>query len=284
MNELNELKALFEHAAEIASVVPEHLQETAFNRALDALIGRSDGGVSRAAEDRPSTGTGEPRHPPPVEDLGRHLVESMNATDHPHIRAADAVLDRALAVLHAARVGYHIDGLTPGEIATVLSQKFRIATRTLSVSDALGKVAGSLVDRVKEGRGYRYRIMEPGEKQVESIGSVPATQQPVSARTARPKRKAARRTASERPERNDEKKLARSSGGRPGPKKMLGELIGQGFFAKPRVISDIIDHLDQTRGRLYKAQELSPALVRLLRDGRLVRAKNADGQYEYSAE
>jgi hypothetical protein len=65
---------------------------------------------------------------------------------------------------------------------------------------------------------------------------------------------------------------------------MLSELIDQGFFATPRVISDIIHHLDQTRGRQYKAQELSPALVRLLRDRRLVRAKNATGQYEYSAE
>lgn len=272
----NELKSLFERAAEIAGTVPDHLQETAFNRALDALMAGSGGGVP--LPEHPPADPPEPRHPAPSVDLARYLVESMNATDHPEIRTADSVLDRALAVLHASRSGHRIDGLTPGEIAAVLSQKFRIATRTLTVSDALGKVAGHLVDRVKEGRGYRYRIMEAGEERVAAVESGSAKGSKKA--TARPKRKIARPAVPAKPRGNSK----RRSGGRPGPKKMLSDLIDKGFFASPRIISAIIGHVEETRGRSYTAQELSPALVRLLRDGRLGRAKNGDGQYEYSAE
>ena len=39
--------------------------------------------------------------------------------------------------------------------------------------------------------------------------------------------------------------------------------------------------MKENEGRRYKANEISPALLRLLRDKKLERAKNKDGQYEY---
>lgn len=69
------------------------------------------------------------------------------------------------------------------------------------------------------------------------------------------------------------------SGSRPGPKAMLDELIGSGFFATGKTGADIISHQRKHRGHTYKAEELSPALVRLLRDGTLERDKNKDGIY-----
>jgi hypothetical protein len=58
-------------------------------------------------------------------------------------------------------------------------------------------------------------------------------------------------------------------------------LVSEGFFKERRVIGAIVEHMKENEGRRYKANEISPALLRLLRDKKLLRAKNEDGQYEY---
>jgi len=76
---------------------------------------------------------------------------------------------------------------------------------------------------------------------------------------------------------------AGSTRGRPGPKVMLDGLIDSGFFAKAKTGAEVIEYEKKHRGHTYKPTDLSPALVRLLRDGRLEREKNKDGIYEYIA-
>jgi len=63
---------------------------------------------------------------------------------------------------------------------------------------------------------------------------------------------------------------------------MITELLGSGFFKQPKTISDIVDHCAANRGHHYKANECSPALLRQLRDKKLKRQKNENGQYEYT--
>ena len=70
--------------------------------------------------------------------------------------------------------------------------------------------------------------------------------------------------------------------GSPGSYAMINELLGGGFFKAPKTIGLIVDHCRTARGHHYKASECSPALLRLLRDGKLKRQKNKDGQYEYT--
>jgi hypothetical protein len=48
-------------------------------------------------------------------------------------------------------------------------------------------------------------------------------------------------------------------------------------------MGDAQEQLRHKRGVRYTLQDLSPAFVRLLRDGRLDRDRNASGQYEYRA-
>jgi hypothetical protein len=72
------------------------------------------------------------------------------------------------------------------------------------------------------------------------------------------------------------------SAGSPGSLAMISELLGSGFFKQPRTIADIVAHCAASRGHHYKANECSPALLRLLRDEKLERQKNKDGQYEYT--
>jgi hypothetical protein len=71
--------------------------------------------------------------------------------------------------------------------------------------------------------------------------------------------------------------------GRPAPKAALLELKQAGYFATKRTIKDVRDYLEKKRGHKYTLQDLSPALLRLVRDGELDRDKNAEGQYEYKA-
>lgn len=77
------------------------------------------------------------------------------------------------------------------------------------------------------------------------------------------------------------RKPARTSAS-PGAYAMITQLLGDGFFKTPRTISDIVAHCGTSKGHYYKANECSPSLLRLLRDTKLTRKKNKDGQYEYT--
>lgn len=79
----------------------------------------------------------------------------------------------------------------------------------------------------------------------------------------------------------DVRKPARASAS-PGAYAMITQLLGTGFFKTSRTISDIVAHCGVSKGHHYKANECSPSLLRLLRDGKLSRTKNKDGQYEYT--
>jgi hypothetical protein len=77
------------------------------------------------------------------------------------------------------------------------------------------------------------------------------------------------------------RKSPRGSGS-PGAYAMINELLADGFFKTPRTIGSIVEHCRTARGHHYKANECSPTLLRLLRDEKLTRKKNKDGQYEYT--
>lgn len=98
-----ELKHAFKRAAEIAAVVPPSMQEAAFHRALDQILGSGDAPrVQTTAARREGRGTrtaatGDTR------DSAKQLIDGINRTAHPEIASATKVLDRALAVLELAK-------------------------------------------------------------------------------------------------------------------------------------------------------------------------------------
>jgi hypothetical protein len=71
---------------------------------------------------------------------------------------------------------------------------------------------------------------------------------------------------------------------RTGPKSSLTQLVDEGFFSSKRSTSEIQSHLKDAKGHEYSSNELAISLLRLVRDKRLKRDKNADGQYEYRSE
>ena len=65
---------------------------------------------------------------------------------------------------------------------------------------------------------------------------------------------------------------------------MVEQLIEDGFFAQGKIIGDVIGHASQNMGHTYKVNDLAPAFVRLVRQQKLSRKQNQDGQYEYTAK
>lgn len=94
-----------------------------------------------------------------------------------------------------------------------------------------------------------------------------------------PKQKEAKKKAKKTKMTVGKKKVSKK--GRPGPAKILYELIEEGFFNEPKTINEIISHCSSQKARILKANELSPPLARFVRDKKLKRDKNPDGQYQY---
>jgi len=90
-----------------------------------------------------------------------------------------------------------------------------------------------------------------------------------------------RRTKAVGESEGDAAKPAKKKGGGIGPVVTLNELIDGGFFAKHRTLSEIIEHCRNNKAKSFRPDQLSGPLARCVRDGRLKRQKNGDGQYEY---
>lgn len=67
-----------------------------------------------------------------------------------------------------------------------------------------------------------------------------------------------------------------------GPVSTLANLATGDFFDSPQSIKSIIEHCEVNLARKIKQTDISGKLARLVREGVLKRAKNSDGQYEYS--
>jgi hypothetical protein len=63
----------------------------------------------------------------------------------------------------------------------------------------------------------------------------------------------------------------------------LETLVVDGFFKTPKTIGQIVEHCDTSLAMKYKQSDFSGPLMRLVREKRLIRKKNTDGQYEYVA-
>jgi hypothetical protein len=66
-----------------------------------------------------------------------------------------------------------------------------------------------------------------------------------------------------------------------GPMPTLEQFIQDGFFNQKRTIGAAVDHC-KTKARNFKSNELSGPLGRLVRNNKLSRTKNSDGQWEYA--
>src|SRR5437867_3515817 len=125
------LAKAFKQAAAIAKQMPKHLQEAAFNRALDQLLGNpttEESAVIPIARRLRSKQTG-------TEDKeAEGLLEKIDRTRYPDVGATNRVADRALKVLQLANDDHGVDGLSAQKIAEILTNKFRLPVSANSVN------------------------------------------------------------------------------------------------------------------------------------------------------
>lgn len=144
--------------------------------------------------------------------------------------------------------------------------------------------AQGLVDRVPAGKGnWKFRLMAAGQAFLaEPRQAPPNTRRRPSCRRARPKSTelTAEQQVPDKP--TAPSPAGRRASGRPGPKKMLTDLISRGYFSGPRTIGEVQAHIDQQLGYQFTTNELAPGFTRLLREGALKRNKREDGQYQYT--
>lgn len=69
--------------------------------------------------------------------------------------------------------------------------------------------------------------------------------------------------------------------GATGAHAVISGLFDEGFFKNPQTIRLITNHLSTNKGRHFKSNQISPSLLRLLREEKLTRSKNDENQYEY---
>jgi hypothetical protein len=289
------------------------MHEAAFNRALDQILG-----VTRpagAAAEKPSASRRRPKpagaqtrervqHDEP--SVVQQLISRINRTDYPEVFQASHVLDRALRVLRLAEENFDTQWLSAPEIAEILKEKFRLPTTHQAVRQALDRVPQYIdtqqIRRGSQGRSVTaYRVMTPGITFLDSGGSGTDAAPEGRTRHRRAGKPAkgtrARRSSSGqssgtgtqspatgRSGRKSTPKTSTQKGTRkvrPGPKQSLTELLTDGFFDKPRTIRQAQEQLRHKKGLTFTLQDLSPSLVRMLREGSLDREQNESGQYEY---
>lgn len=293
------LTELFKQAAAIASSVPESMQEAAFHRALDMLTG---------AEKQAESGGSRPRTRSPGRVVSDRKVQaddevdpvpalvSLDRSKAEDVDEEEGGLDKSLALLRVAHRELGIDGLTASQLAKVLTDKFRWRVTRQAVGQALDR-AGRLVDRVPSPSGaVRYRLMSAGEQYLDSPRDSRAlpTRSPSTRRSKA--KKAARgpslRTGDDSSDATGTSKLSTSRSatgagrstrkrGRTGPKEAIERQIDSGWFSMPRTLTEVREVLESKQGLRYRPTDLSPAMTRFLREGRLDRSKNESGQYEY---
>jgi hypothetical protein len=100
-----------------------------------------------------------------------------------------------------------------------------------------------------------------------------------SAPAARPRKGRKRKAAASNGSDGTKKKAPKPKGTGPGP--TLELLIADGFFSKPRTLREIIDHSKVSLARTIKQIDMSGPLARFVRDKKLTRSKNAEGQFAY---
>jgi hypothetical protein len=189
----------------------------------------------------------------------------------------DSALGKSLALLRVAEKELAVEGMSAPQIATVLNDKFRWRVTRQAIGQALDR-AGRMVESRKVGAARVFRLMSDGEAWLDT-----AADQRAKTRTSRGASAKRKSPAKMSPAKKSPAKKGPASARRVGPKAALQKLISTGYFAQPRTISAMRSKLEEESALIFKATDLSPTLVRLLREGVLARSKNEDGQYEYAA-
>ena len=289
---MTDLDKIFAKAAEIAQKLPDNLQEAAFNRALDELLAgpQQDADTKKSRTRRQKKGTKAKSNTTDPDSYD--FTDSIDRAKYPDIGATDRLADRALKVLQLANDDHGTDGLTASQIAEILTKKLRLPAKTNAVRMALQRESQTVDVRSGPNGKNLFHIMAPGDDYLANLRSgdieprvhrnIETAQKAAKKKTKKKVQKKAVVRKKVGSKKKNTKKPAKSKSTRLGPKAAIGKLVEAGYFSTQRQISEIQEELRHTRGHLFSVQELSPTLLRCVRDETLSRSRNDSGQYEYS--
>lgn len=282
--ETNDVAQLIRLAADAAKHAPEHLQEAAFNKAFEAFSTGTPSRGSKRSSDGSKKGAGNGG----IADADEAALNQLDRTAHPEIKHSNTALINSLYLLRAVSDDLNIDGLSAASIARVLTEQFRCDVTRQAVGLALNS-AGRFVNRQQKGNQVLFRIMSPGTEYLDSLvdtgHDVPASR---TKRKGRKKRSSKKKSTRSKVALKKKKIAANSTSTKKkpsrrgtGPAAAMEQLLNAGFFSSHRTIAAIINKLKHDHGRTFKPNELSPVLLRWIRNETLKRQQNKDNQYEY---
>lgn len=265
-----QIAEILRRAEEMTKGTDVNLRPTAFKAVFDMLAGQVGGHVVS----QPHIQVQAHNKKTPLVPTAAGLIDVIDRSKHPEVPQGKKVLDKALLLLKTAHVYGH-EYLSAPEMANILTEKFKVRTSRQAVTQALDG-APTLTNSKPQGRVVLYAIMQSGEDYLAKPESEREKMQ-----FKKSNGKSAKKTKAKIVSSDPKTKPKRSNG--VGPKGIVMQLVEEGFFASPRTIGDLRNHIKDVKGHTYATTDLSPALVRLLRDQVLKRTTNSDNQYVYES-
>ena len=251
------IRKIFKEAADIAKSMPPGLQEAAFNRALDVLLGElHDTTAARGGEDEAP------------EERERLLG----------IPGAGLFLEKSVAAFNVAAGTLGIGELDADEVADVLEEKLGPHIRQSVIGRAF-ESADSVVETACNGADAVFRMFggEAGEDDEAGTAGTASPRAPNSSgKKSAPRTKASggKKKATARKKPPVKPTASRSVAG------IVFDLAKKGFFTSARTASQVAFYLNR-KGLEITVREVTPILMRLIQAGLLSRTRSASGEYVY---
>jgi hypothetical protein len=156
-----------------------------------------------------------------------------------------------------------------------------------TIKKQLGELANEINKFKSEAVQLRLVELIFGTKSSEEEADFTTRDEPPAAHSTRSRRPRKRKAKSKpgptidndgSPKKGPEKKRRTSTSG---SLATLTDLYNAGFFKERRTIGAISKHCSEKLALNFKSNELSPGLIRMVRNQQLDREKNTDGQFEY---
>ncbi len=273
-------------------------------RELLEFYGARAGTGSGAAKKRASTKRTKGAKAPSAKSDGFDITDVVNlikSCDDAE-RIETQILDKSSALnrvlLPLYMIHEHLENahtLSSGDIAAITTQLSVPVTQPNASRALAGNASKYVIGNTsrRSGTAVGYKLNRRGVQHLQSViaGEASPKQKPASRGSSR--KQARKKVSKKAPKKAGSGKKAakkKSSGsnkgggvrGRPAAGKMIRDLVADGFFSKPRTIGSIQEHAEHSLAHGYAVNELSTPLRRAVHNKLLARAKNSDGQYEYS--
>ena len=187
-----------------------------------------------------------------------------------HIKKGKPTAEQAQVVLNTINLKDTNFKRTLGRSSWLQYRDNNISINPAEISKAVG-VAKAYCTKTSLEDGYRTATIRKRKSKKTPQKKVKKTS----------KKKVKKNTKKKVKNKSSYKKSVSAKSKRPGPKAIIDRLIQEGFFKQHRLINDIVCYCRDSLVYTYRTNELSSPLGRFIRDKKLKRKKNKDGQFEY---